>query len=163
MSILFSNTATEIAQPQSRCQPLKIPMCKSLNYTHTILPNFLNHSSQSEVNRILNSKALKSQLKSNCSEHLRRFACFLFAPYCTADGTPLPPCQTFCKKIKTDCAGLSARWLADLNCARFPTLSRKRLCFGDPLTTIDCVGRHSRPCTGSTCCCCFCLYFVAFL
>ncbi|KAL9963434.1 hypothetical protein ACROYT_G026945 [Oculina patagonica] len=138
---------TEIARPQSRCQPLRISMCKSLNYTHTILPNFLNHSSQSEVNRILNSKAFKSQLKSNCSDHLRRFVCFLFAPYCNSDGTPLPPCKTFCEKVKTDCADLSARWLADLNCARFPTLSRKRLCFGDPLTTMDCVGPHSRPCT----------------
>lgn len=138
---------TEVMKPQQRCQPLKIAMCKSLNYTHTILPNFLNHTSQAAVSRILNTKEFKSQLKSNCSTQLKRFACFLFAPFCTSDGTPLPPCQRFCEKVKTDCANLTARWLADLDCARFPTLSRKRLCFGDPLTTIDCVGPHSRPCT----------------
>ena len=136
-------------KPQQRCQPLKIVMCKSLNYTHTILPNFLNHTSQAAVSRILNTKEFKSQLKSNCSTQLKRFVCFLFAPFCTSDGTPLPPCQRFCEKVKTDCANLTARWLADLDCARFPTLSRKRLCLGDPLTTIDCVGPHSRPCTGS--------------
>ena len=157
----FQNTATEVMKPQQRCQPLKIAMCKSLNYTHTILPNFLNHTNQAAVSRILNTKEFKTQLESNCSAQLKRFACFLFAPFCTSDGTPLPPCQRFCEKVKTDCANLTARWLADLDCTRFPTLSRKRLCFGDPLTTIDCVGRHSRPCTGSTFCCCCCSFFVA--
>ena len=159
---LFPNSATEVIKPQQRCQPLRIAMCKSLNYTHTILPNFLNHTNQAAVSRILNTKEFKTQLKSNCSTQLKRFACFLFAPFCTSDGTPLPPCQRFCEKVKTDCANLTARWLADLDCTRFPTLSRKRLCFGDPLTTIDCVGRHSRPCTGSTFCCC-CSFFVACL
>ena len=154
---LFPNLATEVMKPQQRCQPLKIAMCKSLNYTHTILPNFLNHTSQAAVSRILNTKEFKSQLESNCSTQLKRFACFLFAPFCTSDGTPLPPCQRFCEKVKTDCANLTARWLADLDCARFPILSRKRLCLGDPLTTIDCVGPHSRPCTGKT------FFTVAFL
>ena len=148
-------------KPQQRCQPLKIAMCKSLNYTHTILPNFLNHTSQAVVSRILNTKEFKSQLKSNCSTQLKRFVCFLFAPFCTSDGTPLPPCQRFCEKVKTDCANLTARWLADLDCARFPTLSRKRLCLGDPLTTIDCVGPHSRPCTGSAFFFIVCSFFVA--
>jgi len=139
--------STEVIRPQQRCQPLKIAMCKSLNYTHTIIPNFLNHTSQTSVSRILNTKEFKSQLQSNCSTQLKRFACFLFAPFCTSDGTPLPPCRGFCEKVKTDCANLTARWLADLNCARFPTLSRKIVCLGDPLTTIDCIGPHSRPCT----------------
>ncbi|KAJ7376989.1 hypothetical protein OS493_031261 [Desmophyllum pertusum] len=140
------STPTEITPLQSRCLPLKIPMCRSLNYTRTILPNFLNHTSQSQVKQIMNSKAFQSHLRSQCSQHLTRFVCFLFAPYCTSDGTALPPCRSFCDKVKTDCANVSARWLADLNCARFPTLSRRRLCFGDPLTTMDCIGPHSRPC-----------------
>lgn len=133
-------------QSRSQCQPLKIPMCRSLNYTHTILPNFMNHTTQAEVKRAL--KAFRPLLKSKCSNQLRRFVCFLFAPFCGTDGTPLalPPCQSFCEKIKLDCGRVS-RWLANLNCSRFPTLSRKRLCFGDPLATMDCIGRNSRPCT----------------
>jgi len=139
-----TTTAPNVIKSQSRCEPLRIPMCQSLNYTHTILPNFLNHSSQLEVKRAL--REFKAHLKSKCSHQLRRFVCFLFAPYCTSDGTPLPPCQSFCEKVKTEC-GHVFTLLANLNCTRFPTLSRKRLCFGDPLTTMDCVGRHSRPCT----------------
>lgn len=87
-------------------------------------------------------------MSSKCSQHLKRFVCFLLAPYCTSDGKPLPPCQSFCEKVKRDCANESDHWLANLNCAKFPILSRKRLCFGDPQTTMDCVGPHSRPCTG---------------
>ena len=122
-------------------------MCRSLNYTYTILPNFMNHTTQTEVKRAL--REFKPHLNSKCSEQLRRFLCFLFAPYCSSDGTALPPCQSLCQKVKTDCGHVSPR-LAYLNCTRFPTLSRKRLCFGDPLATMDCVGPHSRPCTGET-------------
>lgn len=147
---LISNAVPNVTQSRSRCQPLKIPMCRSLNYTHTILPNFMNHTTQAEVKRAL--KAFRPLLKSKCSNQLRRFVCFLFAPFCGTHGTPLalPPCQSFCEKVKLDCGRVS-RWLANLNCSRFPTLSRKRLCFGDPLATMDCVGRHSRPCTGELC------------
>ena len=143
----FQHLGRNVTQAQSRCEPLKIPLCRGLNYTHTILPNFLNHSSQAEVKRVL--REFRPHLKNKCSSQLRRFVCFLFAPYCTSEGTPLPPCQSFCEKVKTDCGHVSVQ-LANLNCSRFPTLSRKRLCFGDPLTTMDCVGPHSRPCTGGT-------------
>lgn len=139
--------ATAVSPTQSHCQPLMIPFCRSLNYTSTILPNLLNHTSQTEVNTTLTSKEMSLLMKSKCSQHLKRFVCFLLAPYCTSDGKPLPPCQSFCEKVKRDCGNESCRWLANLNCAKFPTLSRKRLCFGDPLTTMDCVGPHSRPCT----------------
>ena len=108
----------------------------------------MNHTSQIEVNTTLNSKGMSSLMRSKCSQHLKRFVCFLLAPYCTSDGKPLPPCQSFCEKVKRDCANESDHWLANLNCAKFPILSRKRLCFGDPQTTMDCVGPHSRPCTG---------------
>lgn len=145
LKYLFRNLVPKVSQAQPRCEPLKIPMCRSLNYTHTILPNFLNQSSQTEVKRTL--RELKPYFKSKCSSQLKRFACFFLAPYCTSNGTLLPPCQSFCEKIKTDCGHLSVR-LANLNCSIFPTLSRKRLCIGDPLTTMDCVGPHSRPCTG---------------
>ena len=146
--ILSSHPATAVSPAQSHCQPLMIPFCRSLNYTSTILPNLLNHTSQTEVNTTLTSKEMSLLMKSKCSQHLKRFVCFLLAPYCTSDGKPLPPCQSFCEKVKRDCGNESCHWLANLNCAKFPTLSRKRLCFGDPLTTMDCVGPHSRPCTG---------------
>lgn len=136
-----------VSRTQSHCQPLKIPFCRSLNYSNIILPNLLNHTSQIEVNTTLNSKGMSSLMRSKCSQHLKRFVCFLLAPYCTSDGKPLPPCQSFCEKVKRDCANESDHWLANLNCAKFPILSRKRLCFGDPQTTMDCVGPHSRPCT----------------
>ncbi|XP_068685676.1 uncharacterized protein [Montipora foliosa] len=134
--------ATPIQPPaHSRCKPLTIPMCKSLNYTRTILPNFLNHTSQAEVELALGE--LKPHW-NQCSSQITTFLCLLFAPFCTPDGTPLPLCQTFCEKMKRDCGHVSAL-LTNLNCSRFPTLSRGRLCF-DPLITMDCVGPHSLPC-----------------
>ena len=128
---LISNSVPNVTQSRSHCQPLKIPMCRSLNYTHTILPNFMNHTTQAELKRAL--KAFRPLLKSKCSNQLRRFVCFLFAPFCGTDGIPLalPPCQSFCEKVKLDCGRVS-RWLANLNCSRFPTLSRKHLCFLTP-------------------------------
>lgn len=135
---------TAIKQPpaQPRCEPLRIPVCKSLNYSKTIMPNFLNHSSQAEAERALRN--LQPHW-NQCSKQMKRFLCFLLAPFCTSDGTPLPPCKPFCQKMKADCAHVSSL-LTNLNCSKFSTLSAEHLCFGDPLTIIDCVGPHSRPC-----------------
>ena len=43
---LISNSVPNVTQSRSQCQALKIPMCRSLNYTHTILPNFMNHTTK---------------------------------------------------------------------------------------------------------------------
>lgn len=111
------------------------------------MPNFLNHSSQAEAERALRN--LQPHW-NQCSKQMKRFLCFLLAPFCTSDGTPLPPCKPFCQKMKADCAHVSSL-LTNLNCSKFSTLSAEHLCFGDPLTIIDCVGPHSRPCEGRGC------------
>lgn len=92
---------------------------------------------------------------------MKRFLCFLLAPFCTSDGKPLPPCKPFCEKMKTDCGNVSTL-LTNLNCSKFSTLSAEHLCFGDPLTVIDCVGPHSRPCEGRGCVSLACLQLFVY-
>lgn len=92
---------------------------------------------------------------------MKRFLCFLLAPFCTSDGKPLPPCKPFCEKMKTDCGNVSSL-LTNLNCSKFSTLSAEHLCFGDPLTVMDCVGPHSRPCEGRGCVSLACLQLFVY-
>ena len=114
----------------SRCEPLTIDMCKGLPYNETHLPNLMNHDTQREANAELSQ--FSSLIKVNCSEDLRDFLCYLYAPVCTALRKPIPPCRTLCKRVRRGCIKLlrnfGFKWPKKLRCKKFPKPKRGVLC-----------------------------------
>lgn len=109
----------------SRCEPLRITMCKSLPYNETHFPNLLGHETQNEANVEITS--FKPLVSVNCSSDLRRFLCSVYAPICVPiSGTLrlLPPCRHNCKRVKKGCIKIlkqyGFKWPDALKCSKFP-------------------------------------------
>ncbi|XP_070562716.1 uncharacterized protein [Ptychodera flava] len=119
--------ATKIERP--RCEPLTIPLCQGLGYNETIFPNILNHESQEEAAFEVNQ--FWPLIEAECSPHLKRFLCSVYAPVCTVLEDPIPPCRALCKAAKDGCGDLlrrnGLRWSDSLKCRQFPS---DGLCLG---------------------------------
>ncbi|XP_063599093.1 uncharacterized protein LOC134775481 [Penaeus indicus] len=88
--------------PGPKCEPLSVPLCKSMSYNQTIFPNLLSHTSQAEAAREL--EQFIPLLRSKCSPHLELFLCSMYAPVCTILDKPIPPCRNLCVTLRRDCA-----------------------------------------------------------
>ena len=118
------------SQAQGICEPLNIPLCKSLQYNNTIFPNMLMHKSQEEA--ALEVHQFTPLVKVGCSRDLAYFLCSVYAPYCLVSknlATPIPPCRSLCNSVKQGCIELMKRfrfsWPESLRCNNFPKLGEE--------------------------------------
>ncbi|XP_063598949.1 uncharacterized protein LOC134775395 [Penaeus indicus] len=122
--------------PGPKCEPLSVPLCKSMSYNQTIFPNLLSHTSQAEAAREL--EQFIPLLRSKCSPHLELFLCSMYAPVCTILGKPLPPCRNLCLTMRRDCEDpirkLGSSWPEVFECERFPP---ENVCVGDIGKSVD--------------------------
>ncbi|XP_070564502.1 uncharacterized protein [Ptychodera flava] len=130
-----SQTTTESTTIASRqCEPLTIPLCKGLDYSEAVFPNFLNHDSQDEAG--LEVHQFWPLIEIQCSPWLKPFLCYIYAPVCTVLEVPVPPCRGLCQAAKDGCEDLMQRfgfqWPDRLNCELFPT---EGLCLASDTST----------------------------
>lgn len=89
---------------QSRCESLRIPMCRNMPYSSAQFPNFLNHQTQDDAIALAN--VLGPLVKSGCSSSIEHFLCSVLAPPCGGAQQPIPPCKGLCKRATKSCRDL---------------------------------------------------------
>ncbi|MBN3322164.1 SFRP3 protein, partial [Atractosteus spatula] len=120
-----------IGIPRARaaaCEPIRIPMCGSMPWNMTKMPNHLHHSTQ--ANAILAIEQFEGLLGTNCSPDLLFFLCAMYAPICTIDfqHDPIKPCKSVCERAKCGCEPVMKKynhtWPESLACEDLPVYDR---------------------------------------
>lgn len=110
------------------CEPIQIPMCQSMPYNMTRMPNLLHHSSQE--NAKLSIEQFEKLLEQNCSDVLLFFLCAMYAPICTVNfqPEPIPPCRSVCERARAGCERIvnehNVSWPEYLDCSSLPRYDR---------------------------------------
>lgn len=102
------------------CEPVRTPMCTSMPYNLTRMPNSFHHSTQDNANLAISQ--FQALVNTNCSNVLRFFLCTMYVPICTEaskntgfTGTSfgpemIPPCRDVCLKAKEGCLPIMLRY-----------------------------------------------------
>ena len=126
---------------QKTCEPLKIHLCKGMQYNKTLFPNMLKHQTQEEA--ALELYQFFPLVKVGCSSSLAFFLCSVYAPICTVLETPVPPCRELCNNARDGCGELMKRfgspWPEPLSCEKFP-LFGEGICVRENITSSDGIG-----------------------
>uniref|UniRef100_A0A8C9S227 Secreted frizzled related protein 4 n=1 Tax=Scleropages formosus TaxID=113540 RepID=A0A8C9S227_SCLFO len=110
------------------CEPVNIPMCNSMPWNITRMPNHLHHSTQE--NAILAIGQYEELVDINCSPVLRFFLCAMYAPFCTLEflHDPIKPCKSVCQRARDGCEPVLQRynhsWPHSLGCDDLPVYDR---------------------------------------
>lgn len=109
--------------PNSRCEEIKISMCRGIGYNLTSFPNEMNHDTQEEAG--LEANQFFPLVEMKCSPDLRFFLCSLYMPICIEDyHKPLPVCRSVCERTRAGCAPIMQKysfpWPERMACERFP-------------------------------------------
>nr|XP_006634433.1 PREDICTED: secreted frizzled-related protein 4 [Lepisosteus oculatus] len=110
------------------CEPVNIPMCRTMPWNITRMPNHLHHSTQE--NAILAIEQYQELVDINCSEVLRFFLCAMYAPICTLEflHDPIKPCKSVCQRARDGCEPIMRRynhsWPESLACDELPVYDR---------------------------------------
>ncbi|XP_028993226.1 secreted frizzled-related protein 3 [Betta splendens] len=110
------------------CEPVRIPLCRSMPWNMTKMPNHLHHSTQD--NAVLAIEQFEGLLGTACSPDLLFFLCAMYAPICTIDfqHEPIKPCKGVCERAKQGCEPVMKRynhsWPDSLSCNELPMYDR---------------------------------------
>ncbi|XP_061698382.1 secreted frizzled-related protein 3 [Syngnathoides biaculeatus] len=110
------------------CEPVRIPLCRSMPWNMTKMPNHLHHSTQD--NAVLAIEQFEGLLGTGCSADLLFFLCAMYAPICTIDfqHEPIKPCKAVCERAKQGCEPVMRRynhsWPDSLDCSELPLYDR---------------------------------------
>lgn len=109
--------------PNSRCEEIRLSMCRGIGYNLTSFPNDMNHDTQEEAG--LEANQFVPLVEMKCSPDLRFFLCSLYMPICIEDyHKPLPVCRSVCERSRSGCAPImqqySFQWPERMSCERFP-------------------------------------------
>ena len=120
-------TTTETTS-KKRCEKIKIPMCQSIGYNLTSMPNMFNHDTQEEA--ALEVHQFWPLVEIKCSPDLKFFLCSMYAPICQPNFKDhVPPCRSICERARKGCAPLMRQygfsWPERMKCENFPRLGDK--------------------------------------
>ncbi|KAL7851595.1 hypothetical protein AOLI_G00219510 [Acnodon oligacanthus] len=105
-----------------KCEPIRIPLCQGLSYSHTVMPNILGHTNQEDAGQEIHQ--FYPLVKVQCSPELQKFLCSVYIPECE-NGMSKPVCRTTCETAKRGCSVLMAKfnfiWPTLLKCEYFTT------------------------------------------
>ncbi|KAM6946305.1 secreted frizzled-related protein 3 isoform 2-T2 [Aplochiton taeniatus] len=110
------------------CEPIRIPLCRSMPWNMTKMPNHLHHSTQ--ANAVLAIEQFEGLLGTGCSPDLLFFLCAMYAPICTIDfqHEPIKPCKSVCERARGGCEPVMRRynhtWPESLACQELPVYDR---------------------------------------
>ncbi|XP_018613191.1 secreted frizzled-related sequence protein 4-like isoform X2 [Scleropages formosus] len=115
--------------PAGPCEPVRIPMCSSMPWNITRMPNHLHHSTQE--NAALSAEQYEELVRTGCSASLRFFLCAMYAPICTLPEfvhEPIKPCRAVCRSARDGCEPVIQRynhsWPESLACDELPEYER---------------------------------------
>lgn len=136
----FEDPSMHVENPNNKCEPIMIKICKNIEYNHTIMPNLLGHTKQDAAD--IDSYQFAPLVKVGCSQHMKLFLCSIYAPVCTVLDRPIPPCRSLCQYSRKGCENLMNKfgyqWPENFDCKLFPESGKNVLCVGeDP--------RHKNP------------------
>ncbi|KAE8580732.1 hypothetical protein XENTR_v10024515 [Xenopus tropicalis] len=123
------------------CEPVRIPMCKSMPWNMTKMPNHLHHSTQ--ANAILAIEQFEGLLTTECSQDLLFFLCAMYAPICTIDfqHEPIKPCKSVCERARAGCEPILIKyrhtWPESLACEELPVYDRGVCISPEAIITVE--------------------------
>ena len=114
-----------------KCEKIRIPMCQSIGYNLTYMPNMFNHDTQEEATLEIHQFWPLVEIK--CSPDLKFFLCFMYAPKCQPNNTDeAPPCRSICERARNCCGPLMRQygfaWPKRMECKNFPELGGNKSC-----------------------------------
>ncbi|KAJ7351924.1 hypothetical protein OS493_034532 [Desmophyllum pertusum] len=117
-----------------KCEKIKVPLCESIGYNFTSMPNMFNHTTQEEAALEIN-QFWPLVVKLKCSPDLLLFLCSMYSPVCHPNVKgEVPPCRSLCKRARKGCAPLLRQygfaWPERMRCRKFPKHGDGRLCMG---------------------------------
>ncbi|NXU47905.1 SFRP4 protein, partial [Turnix velox] len=110
------------------CEAVRIPMCRSMPWNITRMPNHLHHSTQE--NAVLAIEQYEELVGTGCSPVLSFFLCAMYAPICTLEFLydPIKPCRSVCQRARDGCEPIMRRynhsWPDSLACDDLPVYDR---------------------------------------
>ncbi|CAL1535247.1 unnamed protein product [Lymnaea stagnalis] len=121
-----------------QCQEVTIPMCKTIGYNMTYMPNQFNHDTQEEAG--LEVHQFWPLVEIHCSPDLKFFLCSMYAPICMENYKKhLPACRSVCERARDGCAPLMKQygfnWPERMRCENLPALGDKDTLCMDANTT----------------------------
>lgn len=128
--LLFLGAFHVASSKRMTCEVIEIPLCKSIGYNLTSMPNMFNHETQEEA--ALEIHQYWPLVEINCSSDLRFFLCSMYAPKCQPNfKDKVPPCRSLCERARKGCEPLLRQygfpWPKRMKCEKFPKLG-DRLC-----------------------------------
>uniref|UniRef100_A0A224YPV9 Frizzled 1/7 n=1 Tax=Rhipicephalus zambeziensis TaxID=60191 RepID=A0A224YPV9_9ACAR len=132
----LGQTVSSRAVEHHLCEPLTIPMCRSLQYNMTITPNFLGQP-QDEAG--VEAHQFYPLVKIMCSPDLQLFICSMYAPLCPpSQDYPIPPCRSLCASAREGCEPIMRKfgfqWPEHFDCDKFPEVGSSELCIRENTT-----------------------------
>ncbi|XP_054756963.1 secreted frizzled-related protein 3-like [Lytechinus pictus] len=121
---LFTVLSAMSMNGRPECQLVQLPMCASMPYNLTRMPNLLHHSTQE--NAKLAIEQFLPLVNTNCSGNLTFFLCAMYAPICTMGfmEEPVPPCKSICQNVRAGCEPImvehNVSWPEYLSCDQLP-------------------------------------------
>ncbi|CAL8070046.1 unnamed protein product [Orchesella dallaii] len=134
LSVAESPVDNSLLETSSRCQEITIPMCKSIRYNYTTMPNPFNHETQDEAGLEVHQYWPLVEIK--CSDDLKFFICSLYVPICMEDyvGT-VPPCRSVCERARAGCEPVMTQygftWPERMICDKFPKFGKHSICMDE--------------------------------
>lgn len=127
-ALFFGGVSCNYSVPNT-CQPIRIPLCKSLPYNMTRLPNLLYHYTQESVAASVDNVEIRTLINTSCSDALVFLLCVYHLPICTKGfDLPIPPCRSVCNKVKRECTPtlriFKREWPSDVKCEKMPTYEK---------------------------------------
>uniref|UniRef100_S4S028 Frizzled related protein n=1 Tax=Petromyzon marinus TaxID=7757 RepID=S4S028_PETMA len=133
------------------CEPVRIPMCQSMLWNMTRMPNHLHHSTQE--NAILSIEQFQDLLDTQCSAVLRFFLCAMYAPICTIEfqTDPIKPCKAVCEAARDACRPVMRQynhdWPESMACDELPVYERAVCISPEAIVTVMPEGELTRSAT----------------
>ncbi|XP_030045869.1 secreted frizzled-related protein 4 [Microcaecilia unicolor] len=128
VAALFLWIRADVGVHTALCEPVRIPMCKTMPWNITRMPNHLHHSTQE--NAILAIEQYEELVGISCSPVLSFFLCAMYAPICTLEflHDPIKPCKSICQRARDGCEPIMKRynhsWPESLACDELPVYDR---------------------------------------
>jgi len=130
--LLFLGAFHFASSKRRKCEVIKIPMCKSIDYNLTYTPNMFNHDTQEEA--ALEVHQYWPLVEIKCSPDLKFFLCSVYAPMCQPNSKhEVLPCRSICRRARKGCAPLLRKygfsWPEKMRCRNFPKDRGNGLCY----------------------------------
>ena len=132
VALIFSSAFYVALSRERKCEKIKIPLCQSVGYNFTYMPNMFNHDTQEEA--ALEVHQFWPLVEIKCSADLKLFLCSIYTPICQPNyRKEIPPCRSLCQQAREGCAPLMRQygfsWPKRMRCENFPKFGNK-ICVG---------------------------------